>query len=184
MLRLQQVLCGYVPVDDDDPRNPHLLGNSNPRIDLTVEIAQELGHPAIIWSRFTRDIDLICERLGDRAVRYDGKIDNDECERNKLAFQAGDKQFFVANQQKGSTGLTLHVAKTVIYHANSFKLIERLQSEDRAHRAGMDDNPVNYIDILGERDGTPTLDLRTIEALRAKFDIASQITGDQLREWI
>lgn len=184
MLRLQQVLCGYVPIDEEDPRDLHPLGKSNPRVDLTVEICEDLSHPAIIWSRFTRDIDLLCERLGDRAVRYDGRIDEDEAERNKLAFQAGEKQFFVANQQKGSTGLTLHVAKTVIYHANSFKLIERLQSEDRAHRAGMDDNPVNYIDILGEIDQSPTLDLRTIEALRAKFDVASQITGDQLREWL
>ncbi len=183
MLRMQQVLCGYLPQDDDDPKLVP-LGNSNPRLELLEEITEGLSHPAIIWSRFSNDISLICDMLGSRAVRYDGRISDDECERGKIAFQRGDAQFFVGNQQKGSTGLTLHMAKTMIYYTNNFKLIDRLQSEDRAHRAGMDDNPVNYIDIAGEIDGDPTLDIHTIKALRAKLDIASRVNGDKLKEWI
>lgn len=183
MLRMQQVLCGYLPQDDEDPTLVP-LGNHNPRLELLEEITDGLSHQAIIWSRFSNDVDLICRMLGNRAARYDGRISDDECEQNKFAFQRGEKQFFVGNQQKGATGLTLHMAKTMIYYCNSFKLIDRLQSEDRAHRAGMDDNPVNYIDLAGEIDESPTMDLHTINALRAKLDIASRITGDRLREWI
>lgn len=183
MLRMQQVLCGYLPQDDEDATLVP-LGNQNPRLDALKEIVEGLPHQAIIWSRFSNDIDIICSALGSQAARYDGRITDDECEANKQAFQRGEKKFFVGNQQKGATGLTLHMAKTVIYYANSFKLIDRLQSEDRAHRAGMDDNAVNYIDLAAEIDGAPTMDNYTIKALRSKLDIASQITGDRLREWI
>lgn len=178
LLRLQQVLCGYVPVDTEEP--VRFLGNKNPRLEAIEEIRDETFHKTIIWARFRKDIDQIMDILGDKAVRYDGAVDDDEAERNKFAFQNGDAQWFVGTAQKGGPGLTLHKAKTVVYYSNSFKLIDRLQSEDRAHRAGMDEHPVNYIDIVCP----DTVDERIIDNLRNKVDVASQITGDKLRDWI
>ncbi|RQP10234.1 MAG: ATP-dependent helicase, partial [Microbacteriaceae bacterium] len=67
----------------------------------------------------------------------------------------------------------------LIYYSNSFKLIDRLQSEDRAHRIGQD-NSVLYIDLVAE----DTVDEKVVEALRNKFNVASQITGDRLKEWL
>ena len=68
----------------------------------------------------------------------------------------------------------------MVYYSNSFKLIDRLQSEDRAHRAGMDDNPVNYIDLVVPG----TIDEHIVKNLRDKVEIAASVTGDQLKEWI
>ncbi len=85
----------------------------------------------------------------------------------------------MANAQAAGTGLTLTEAKTVFYYSNSFNLMDRLQSEDRAHRIGQTD-PVNYIDFIG--DGT--VDWNIVGALRAKQDIASQVTGDTIKEWL
>lgn len=183
LLRLQQIVSGYAHTDDDE-EPVRLIGNRNPLMDLVEEEANGLSHPAIIWGRFRKDIDQIMDRLGDRAVRYDGTMDDDACERSKMAFQAGDAQFFVGNPQKGGTGLTLVQARTVMYATNSFKLIERLQSEDRAHRIGQE-HPVNYIDFEGRLpSGAPTVARHIIKALRRKFDIAAKITGDTLREWL
>lgn len=186
LLRLQQIACGYVQADTEEPTR--LLGNSNPRLELLEDITAHLGHKAIIWSRFTRDIDQIMDLLGRRAVRYDGKISDEECARSKQEFQHGDAQFFVGNQQKGASGLTLHAAKTAIYYANNFNLRDRLQSEDRCHRIGQEgvvneqgeDPCVNYIDLICPG----TVEQHIVKALRSKYNIAAQITGDELREWI
>lgn len=178
LLRLQQITCGYVPSETEEP--VRLLGNKNPRLKVMEDISSGIHHQAIVWARFREDINQIMDLLGKKAVRYDGSIDGDEAERNKEAFQAGDVQWFVGTAQKGGPGLTLHMAKTTVYYSNSFKLIDRLQSEDRNHRAGMDDQPVNYIDIICP----DSVDEHIVENLKGKVDIASQITGDELRSWI
>jgi len=177
LLRLQQIICGYVKTDDEEPI--HVLEGKNPRLDALAELVDGIFHPAIIWARFTKDIDLIMDLLGDNAVRYDGKISAEQAAENKRRFQEGEVQFFVATPQKGGTGLTLVQAKTVIFYSNSFKLIDRLQAEDRAHRIGQDVS-VSYIDIVCKG----TVDEHIVRSLREKFDIASQITGDQIKEWI
>jgi SNF2 family DNA or RNA helicase len=88
-------------------------------------------------------------------------------------------KFFVGNPQAGATGITLHAARTVIYYSNSFNLVDRLQSEDRAHRIGQE-HPVQYIDLVA----SGTVDEHIVKSLRNKFDIATQITGDTLKEWL
>lgn len=178
LLRMQQIACGYVAVDSEEP--VRMIGNRNPRLELLQEICADLPHQCTIWARFTKDIDQICSALGEEAVRYDGTISDDECAENQAAFKRGEKKFIVANPAKGKEGLTWHMAKTVIYYSNSFKLIDRLQSEDRAHRAGMDKNPVHYIDLVAHG----TVDKHIVESLRSKYNIAAQITGDRLRDWI
>ena len=178
LLRFQQIACNYVPVGDDEP--VHMFAGKNPRLTVMEQIRDETHHPAIVWARFRHDVDQVMDLLGKTAVRYDGSVDDDTAERNKLAFQAGDVQWFVGTAQKGGPGLTLHQAKTMIYYSNSFRLIDRLQSEDRAHRAGMDEHPVNYIDIVANN----TVDERIVSNLRGKKDIAAEIQGDGWKEWI
>lgn len=178
MMRLQQVTCGYLPSEDED--NPiHYIDKQNTRLAVVKETIEELHHPVIIWARFRLDIDQICEFLGKRCVRFDGKVDSDGREVAKKRFRNGDVQFFVANPAVGGTGLTLVNAKTMIYYNNSFKLTERLQSEDRFHRIGQND-PVSIVDIMAE----DTIDYYIVRALRKKLEIASLVTGDGVREWL
>ena len=159
----------------------------NPRLDCSLAFLEKLNHPAIIWSRFTRDIDQIMDALGKRAVRYDGQLDDDECERSKQIFNAGDADWFVGNPCKGARGITINAAKTTMYYSNSFKWRDRMQSEDRNHRIGQDGADhgahgfgVLYADVLAH----DTVDMHIVKNLRGKFDIASRLTGDVLREWI
>jgi len=176
MLRLQQITCGYLP---NVKGGLDLLGKENPRLDLLVDVCEDIPHQAIVWSRFRKDIDLICDRLKGRCVRYDGSTGSDERAEAIDRFQSGDVQFFVGNPAAAGEGLTLHAARTVVYYSNSFKLTDRLQSESRAHRIGQE-HPVHYIDLVCPG----TIDEMIITALRAKLDIASMITGDKLKEWL
>jgi len=54
-----------------------------------------------------------------------------------------------------------------------------LQSEDRAHRIGQKKN-VTYIDLIAE----DTVDEKIVKALRDKINIASEVMGEELRDWI
>jgi SNF2 family DNA or RNA helicase len=178
MLRLQQVACGFVACEAEQPAQRVDL-NSNPRMDLACdEILDSLPHQAIVFHRFREDLLDMVKRLGPRCVPYHGKVSDDDRAKNKLAFQNGDVQFFIGSYA-AATGLTLVGAKTVIYYSNSFELIKRLQSEDRAHRIGTTTS-VNYIDLIAEG----TIDEYIVNALRKKFDIVTQVTQDEIRPWL
>jgi SNF2 family DNA or RNA helicase len=75
--------------------------------------------------------------------------------------------------------LTLVSSHTVIYYSNSFDLEKRLQSEDRAHRIGQTEK-VTYIDLITPK----TVDEHIVKALRNKINIAGQVLGEKLKEWL
>lgn len=186
LLRLQQIACGYIPSDDGEILHRF---DKNPRIELLKDTLKDVEGSAIIFARFREDIDQIIEMIQGMAkkkdfsdwaaVRYDGKTEADERLEAKRLFQDGSVRFFVGNPAAAGTGLTLHRAATVIYYSNSFNLEHRLQSEDRAHRIGQE-HPVRYIDLIA----SGTVDAKIVAALRAKLNIASEITGDDFRNWL
>lgn len=181
MLRLQQVLCGYIPVDGAEEPTELIERDNNPRLKLLRDTMEDVNGKTLIWATWTRDVDMIMEMLrgiGRNPVRYDGSVSGDEREAAKRAIKGGDATDFVANSAM-SEGLTLNEAKTTIYYNNSYKLIDRKQTEDRNHRIGQDEK-VLYIDLIcpGTRDE------HAIDALIAKHDVASVILGDPMKEWL
>jgi SNF2 family DNA or RNA helicase len=188
ILRLQQISCGYLPTGTDEP--VHMIPGGNPRLELLEELIEDFTDKAIIWARYRLDIDLIAELLKKKQLSYaiyDGRTTDEELVQAKQEFQKGNLQFFISNPAKGSEGITLHAAKTVIYYSNSFNLQHRLQSEDRAHRDGLK-HAVNYIDLLGK----DTIDKRILENLCGKMDTSDIVLGDtpgvdirtQLSSWL
>lgn len=155
--------------------------SDNPRLKLLLEILAEREVKTIVFCRFRRDVDLICEALGPEAsVRYDGSVKSRDREEALRRFREDEPcRVFVANVHALSMGVTLTMAKRTIYYSNSFSLEKRLQSEDRIHRLGQEDE-VEIVDIAAEE----TIDEKIIEALRKKFDVAAQVTGDRAREWL
>lgn len=176
LTKFRQITSGFVPVDDGEPVHEF---PENPRLGLLEEYRDEVAQPAIVWAQYDREVDNILSVLGDRAVRHDGRCDDQQREDAKRAFKSGAAQFFVAKPSVGGTGLTLVNAKHVLYYSNSFNLSERLQSEDRAHRIGQTDS-VDYTDFMARN----SIDTAIVANLRKKFDIGAQVTGDVAREWL
>ena len=81
--------------------------------------------------------------------------------------------------QTGGYGITLTQANTVVYYSNGYDLEKRLQSEDRAHRIGQKKS-VTYVDLMAD----DTVDEKIVKALRKKINIASEVLGEELRDWI
>ena len=67
----------------------------------------------------------------------------------------------------------------MVYFSNGYDLEKRLQSEDRAHRIGQKQK-VTYVDLIAE----DTVDEKIVEALRNKINIASEVMGEELKDWI
>ena len=181
--RLQQVACGYLP-DPDDPSGETKIpipGIRNPRLEAFTDWLEDLGgQQAIVWCRFTYDVDLITRELGPaRCVRYDGEV-NEKGKATALElFRGGKRQVCVAKAASMGIGLTLVNSSISAYYSNTFSLYERLQSEDRQHRPGQH-HAVTYVDFEAAR----SVDGKIRQALKEAKSIADECTGDAFRTWL
>lgn len=175
VLRLQQIVCGYLPDGDD------LSVISDERIDVMHDIIDQVNGPVVIWCRFTADIKRIHASLiklhgSNSAVTYYGETSDKEKEEAKRQFLRGDAGFFIGNPAAGGSGLNLQGScQTAIYYSNSFRALDRWQSEDRLHRLGTI-GAVSYIDIVA----TGSVDRPILRNLKAKKSI-SDLTFDEIR---
>jgi SNF2 family DNA or RNA helicase len=181
IMRLHQIVCGHVKLDDGTIA--HLPNN---RIKELLNVVEETDGKIIIWATYRPAIEAIKIALqkdyGMESVgTYYGDTDQEERQRVLADFQDPEKplRFFVGNPSTGGYGLTLTAANTVVYFSNSFDLEKRLQSEDRAHRIGQTKN-VTYIDLIAPG----TVDEKIVKALRDKIDIATQVLGEDLKQWL
>lgn len=180
LLRLQQILCGYIPTDDGIKEIP------TRRLDAMAEVVAEMSGKVIIWARFRRDIEQIVERLqkdyGPNSVgAYYGDTSDQDREALVVNFQDPDHEtrFFVGNPQTAGYGLTLTAAHNVVYFSNDFNLETRVQSEDRCHRIGQTKN-VTYVDLITEG----TVDEHIVRTLQNKIKLAGAALGEEMRQWL
>lgn len=158
----------------------------NPKIEALEELIEELDEEAkvVVWSRFTADIhsiaDLLRKKYGFDAVKIlHGGISCATCgmrggERQESINSFNDMtskvRFVVANPAAGGEGIDLVGASYEIYYANSHNKLHRMQSEDRAHRAGMRDK-LTIIDMIMKR----TIDEGIYGSLRSWKSMAAAL---------
>ena len=181
LMRLHQITCGHFKSDDGQVQEV-----KNRRLEELMDVLDETEGKAIIWANYVYDIENIVKTIKaqygeESVVQYYGAIPADVRQKNIERFQDMNSKarFFVGNPQTGGYGITLTCANTVIYYSNGYDLEKRLQSEDRAHRIGQKKS-VTYVDLIAES----TVDEKIVKALRKKIDIASEILGEDIKEWI
>lgn len=185
LVRLRQILGGFVPKDPDDPENSEVevifeRPTDNPKFKALLDIMEENGDsPTIVFFSFVAELELVARYLKDKCVTYYGKTSEDDRDAAIDRFQSGEVQYFLGTRP-AMYGLTLTRAELVVYYSNSYRLDDRLQSEDRAHRAGLQ-HPVTYIDLVFPG----TKDMEVIEALKNKKRIADIVNRDQnVEDWL
>ena len=180
LMRLHQITCGYVTADDGSVQEV----DSNRMTEL-MSILEETEGKVIIWANYQMSVGDIIRNLSktygkDSYVHYYGLTPQEIRQENIVRFQTDPKcRFIVGTPQTGGYGITLTQANTVIYYSNGYDLEKRLQSEDRAHRIGQTKS-VTYIDLIAD----DTVDEKIVEALRKKINIASEVLGEELKDWI
>ena len=180
LMRLHQITCGHFTADDGSVQEVE----SN-RLNELMSILEETEGKAIIWANYQRDVAQIIEHIEKKygkgsIVDYYGLTPQEDRQNNIRKFQNDSNcRFLIGTPQTGGYGITLTQANTVIYYSNGYDLEKRLQSEDRAHRIGQK-KTVTYVDLICE----DTVDEKIVKALRDKINIASEVMGEELKDWI
>ena len=180
LMRLHQITCGHFKADDGSTQ----AVDSN-RLNELMGVLAETEGKAIIWANYQLSVGEIIQRIikeygEDSYVHYYGLTSQEERQDHIRKFQNNPKcRFLVGTPQTGGYGITLTQANTVIYYSNGYDLEKRLQSEDRAHRIGQK-KTVTYVDLIAE----DTVDEKIVKALRNKINIASEVMGEELKQWI
>jgi SNF2 family DNA or RNA helicase len=179
ILRRHQVLCGHAKDD---------LGMVRPvasnRLQVLLELLEEHKGKAIIWAPYDYCIREIIDALdreygkGSAAGFWGGNVKDREAEEVRWRTDP-DCLFMVSTQSAGGMGRTWIEADLVVYYADSYDLEHRLQSEDRAHRAGQT-KKVTYVSLMCQG----TIEEKIVAALGKKIDIADELNGDERREWL
>jgi SNF2 family DNA or RNA helicase len=183
LMRLQQITSGYVTPDEAELPTLIMPWQKNPRLSLLRSIINERPtQQAIVWCRFTKDVDLVTWALADdevKAARYDGRTPKPTRPAVIQSFIEGQTRVLVANPACAGEGLNLQACATAVYYSLGDKLRERQQSIDRIHRIGQD-RPVEIIDIVA----AGTVDEGKLARLEKNEEVAGRVTGDTLREWM
>ena len=181
LMRLHQITCGHFKSDDGTIQKI----KSN-RISQLMEILEEVEGKAVIWAHYRYDIEAIVEAISkeygeNSVVTYYGDTSTDDRQKAIKKIQDKDSpvRFIVGTPQTGGYGITLTGASTMIYYSNGYDLEKRQQSEARIDRIGQE-KPMTYIDIIAEG----TVDEKIVKALRKKVNIATEIMGEELKDWI
>jgi len=181
LMRLHQITCGHFKSDDGK-----IQKISNNRLDELMDVLSELEGKAVIWAHYRYDIEVIVEAIkkvyGDKSVvTYYGDTSAEDRQKAIKLIQDKNSQvrFIVGTPQTGGYGITLTGASTMIYYSNGYDLEKRQQSEARIDRIGQERN-ITYVDIIAE----DTVDEKIVSALRKKINIASEIMGEELKNWI
>jgi SNF2 family DNA or RNA helicase len=181
LMRLHQITCGHFTSDDGDVQEI-----KNNRIDQLMEILEEVEGKAVIWAHYRYDIKKIVEAISKKygensVVTYYGDTSTDDRQKAITKIQDKDSsvRFIVGTPQTGGYGITLTGASTMIYYSNGYDLEKRQQSEARIDRIGQE-KPMTYIDIIAEG----TVDDKIVQSLRKKVNIATEIMGEELKDWI
>jgi len=181
LMRLHQITCGHFTADDGTIKDL-----KNNRSDELSDLLNEVHGKVVIWAHYQYDVETIVERIkkehgNNSVVTYYGLTPQDQRQDNIKKFQdkEGPVRFLVGTTATGGYGITLTAASTMIYYSNGYDLEKRQQSEARIDRIGQE-SPMTYIDLIAEN----TIDDKIVVALRKKVNIASQIMGEELKDWI
>ena len=181
MMRLHQITCGHFKADDGSVQEV----KSN-RLDQLMQVLDEIEGKAVIWAHYRHDIACIVEAIKkeygeESVVTYYGDTSTEDRQKaiREIQDTESEVRFIVGTPQTGGYGITLTGASTMIYYSNGYDLEKRQQSEARIDRIGQE-KPMTYIDIIAE----DTIDEKIVKALRDKVNIATEVMGEELKDWI
>lgn len=174
ILRLTQITSGFVNTSEGEIHR----FQPNPKLDGLVEMVNEqvaAGHQILVWARYREDNRAIRERLQREGVPHGfiyGGVTTRDRERYEDGFNSGELRVLVVNAASVGMGANYQAASIAHYYSQGYSLEQRLQSEDRCHRAGSERHrSITYVDW--QMKGT--IDEVIVAALADKKDVAEVV---------
>jgi hypothetical protein len=179
ILRLHQILLGHTM---DEANRLHEIPEH--RTAELLELLADYSGKAVIWCSYDFNVRKVASALtreyGPQAVArfWGGNVATREDE--ERAFRTNPAcRFMIATQSAGGRGRTWEEADLVVYFSSTNNLEHRDQSEQRVQGINKE-RQVDYIDLIAPA----TVEPKILTALRAKMDLASQLVGDEWRDWV
>jgi len=137
---------------------------------LVPEMIEE-GRKILIFSQFTKMLELIEDELNAKGITY-SKLTGQTRKREEVidSFQSGEVDLFLISLKAGGVGLNLTEADTVIHYDPWWNPAVENQATDRAHRIGQH-KPVFVYKLITEN----TLEEKIIEMQAKKQQLADNI---------
>ena len=149
------------------------------KVPSTIEICEnivEQGKKVIVFTNFTKTLEMILEHFGKSAVRLDGQMSQKERQMSVDRFQnEEDVMVFVGNIKAAGVGITLTAGEAVVMNDLSFLPSDHSQAEDRSYRYGQKNNVLVYYPIFDN-----TVEGIIYDILKKKKDIFETVMGDKV----
>ncbi len=156
-----------------------------------IEESKQAGRRVLIFSQFTKMLDLIGRALSNQGFSFyylDGQTPSEERIQLCNQFNNGGRDLFLISLKAGGTGLNLTGADTVILYDTWWNPAVEEQAADRAHRIGQQ-NTVQVIKLISS--GTIEEKINELqdkkrhlidEILHPDESAASGLTEEDIRE--
>jgi superfamily II DNA or RNA helicase len=138
LLKLRQICCDPRLIEAGRKHEEISSAKLDALMDLVPTLVDE-GRAVLVFSQFTRMLDLIQEALiahGITYARLDGSTKRREVQ--VARFQDGQVPVFLISLKAGGVGLNLTRADTVVLYDPWWNPAAEAQAIDRAHRIGQD----------------------------------------------
>lgn len=136
ILKMQQICCGVVK---DDDQNPVFLNPKN-RLNLLLELIEQANAKVIVFVPFIYAMDMVKEFLTKKGITcalVNGNVPNHERAEIFTAFQGQQTpRVLIAHPAVAAHGLTLTAASTVVWYAPIYSLEQYEQANARIERKG------------------------------------------------
>ena len=180
-LRLQQIVSGFLKVEDDDGNQTNFSFKNNPRAKALKEILEELApnHKVLVWAVFKENYGVIrsvCDDLGLPYVEVHGEVSPKARDEAVDQFNNDENvRVFIGHPRSGGIGVNLVVSDYSVFYSRSFSLEDDLQAEARNHRGGSEiHEKITRIDLIA----AGTIDEHICKALAGKQDISEKLLRD------
>ncbi len=166
----------YDPVELIAPKD-------NPKVQEFMSIVEEAGkRQGLGWAMYLPEIGALRWALKHMGIKF-GELHGGVPEKDRLPtverFNRGEHQWLIGNASTGGMGYTMMESEVNIFFSNSYKLIDRLQAEDRAWGQGQTKSGI-WIDLIMEK----TVDVTRKKAIDEKQNLADFIKsriGDAIK---
>lgn len=178
-LRLQQVCCGFLSIDEsvfseNDIKQNTTLTIDHARAELLEELLEQFSkrEPIVIFANFRHDfeeIKAVCNKLGRRYTEVSGLQDTLQ------QWVSGNADVIAVQYRSGSESIDLTRARYCIYYSLTLSLALYLQSKKRIHRPGQTRSCIYYYIVADLPNSKQSKDRQILTALKNKQDVIDYV---------
>jgi SNF2 family DNA or RNA helicase len=176
-LRLQQIVSGFVSVEDTDGEKS-VVRFKNKRKEVLKDLLEELTvkNKVLVWAVFKenyKDIREVCEKLGVGYVEVHGEIsEKDKFQAVDDFNNSKDVRVLIGHPGSGGIGINLVSASYSVFYSRSFSLEYDIQAEARNYRGGSERHAkITRIDLVAPG----TIEEQVLNALASKKKIGYEV---------